>query len=252
MNNPVQLDKHYTESELVALYELQNPRGEDYDFYLNLAKQLSAKNIVDVGCGTGQLAREYSACGYEVTGVDPADAMLAYALQRSGASEITWIHGDASALPEHSFDLAVMTGNVAQIFLAEQDWIRTLTAIRRSLNAGGYVAFESRNPEARAWDDWTPEQTRTIVDTSLGEVESWLQLVSAAHGIVRFVMHCRISSSSKYHQVESELRFRTKAEISDSLTNCGLQVDRIYGDWHGGPLTRQSRCMVFVAQKNHS
>ena len=32
---------------------------------------------------------------------------------------ITWIHGDATRAPRASADLAVMTGNVAQVFLAD-------------------------------------------------------------------------------------------------------------------------------------
>ena len=35
---------------------------------------------------------------------------------------VTWIRGDATRAPRASADLAVMTGNVAQVFLADEDW----------------------------------------------------------------------------------------------------------------------------------
>lgn len=46
MSAPVVLDLYYTEPELVALYDQQNPRGEDYDFFIELVRRLTAKTVV--------------------------------------------------------------------------------------------------------------------------------------------------------------------------------------------------------------
>jgi ubiquinone/menaquinone biosynthesis C-methylase UbiE len=54
-----------------------------------------------------------AARGLDVTGVDPAAGSLAYALTRPRAGQVTWIHGDATALPGMGVDLSTMTGNVA-------------------------------------------------------------------------------------------------------------------------------------------
>jgi hypothetical protein len=41
---------------------------------------------------------------------------------------VTWVHGDATSLVglEAAADLAVMTGNVAQVFVSDEDWYATL------------------------------------------------------------------------------------------------------------------------------
>ena len=112
----VKLDLHYVDPRLVALYDLENSSRADTDFYLNLATELEARRILDLGCGTGVLAREFAGPGREVTGIDPAPAMLSFARQQPGAEQVRWIEGDSTSLGKPDADLLVMTGNVAQVF----------------------------------------------------------------------------------------------------------------------------------------
>src|SRR4051812_49120790 len=106
------LDQHYVDPRLVEFYDIENPRGADTDFYLGLAAELDAHRILDLGCGTGLLTRELAIPGRNVTGVDPAAAMLAFARRQPGAGRVQWIEGDASALGTPEANLLVMTGNV--------------------------------------------------------------------------------------------------------------------------------------------
>ncbi len=146
------LDLHYVDPRLVALYDHDNPRGADTDFYLQLAADINAHRIVDLGCGTGLLTRELATSEREVIGVDPAPAMLAVARSQPGAEHVQWIAGDSIAIGTPEADLAIMTGNVAQIFLEDEQWATTLRDIHAALRPGGYLAFESRNPADRAWE----------------------------------------------------------------------------------------------------
>lgn len=60
--------------------------------------------------------------GHTVVGVDPAGASLEVARSKGGAGQVRWIHGEATTLPKLHADLATMTGNVAQVFPADDDW----------------------------------------------------------------------------------------------------------------------------------
>lgn len=80
----MELDAHYVEPRLVALYDRANPRGIDTDFYLTLGAERAARRIIDLGCGTGTLTCELALSGHEVIGVDPAPAMLAVARKTRG------------------------------------------------------------------------------------------------------------------------------------------------------------------------
>jgi len=91
------VDRLFSDAALVELYDVLCPweqRG-DLDFYLELV--MSAKAVLDVGCGTGALlhrAREIGHAG-RLCGLDPANAMLDVARTRS---DIEWIHGDLDAV----------------------------------------------------------------------------------------------------------------------------------------------------------
>jgi hypothetical protein len=93
----------------------------------------------------------------------------------AGADRVRWIIGDAMRLPPLSVDLATMTGNVAQVFLTEDEWGATLRSIRAALAPGGRLIFETRNPDRQAWLDWTRERSHAHTDIhGVGVVESWV------------------------------------------------------------------------------
>lgn len=247
----MKLDLHYVDPRLAELYDRDNPRGADTDFYLGLATDLDARRILDLGCGTGLLTRELAAVeGRDVVGVDPAPAMLAVARRQSGADRVRWVEGDARALGTQEADLLVMTGNVAQIFLDDAEWADTLHAIYAALRPGGHLAFESRNPDDHAWERWTRDATYERTDSPFGPMECWLELVQVGNGRVRFEGRNIFTASGEIVIASSELRFRSQAELTASLLDAGFTVEHVYGDWDRGPVTSASRVMVFIAARS--
>ena len=245
----MELDRHYLDPRLVDLYDIENPRGADTDFYLALAERLSAHTIVDLGCGTGLLTRELATPSRRVIGADPSPAMLAYARRQPGAERVEWIEGDSSALGAPAADLAVMTGNVAQIFLDDAAWAATLRNLHAALRPGGHLAFESRNPDDRAWERWNRANTYGRLESPHGPVETWIDLIEVVGSRVRFVGHNVFDATGERISTSSKLRFRTRDEIVGSLIEAGFSVEHTYGDWQGQPLSSASRAMVFVARR---
>ena len=52
---------------------------EEYQFYKELLDKHAARNILEIGCGTGQLAKRFLKDGYTYTGIDVSMPMLEYA-----------------------------------------------------------------------------------------------------------------------------------------------------------------------------
>lgn len=68
----MKLGKHYVNSPLGELYDMENTRGADTGFYVCLASDLNACTILDLGCGdgTGLLTCELAADSRCVIGVE--------------------------------------------------------------------------------------------------------------------------------------------------------------------------------------
>lgn len=243
------IDRHYTDPRLASIYDAENAGRHDTDFYLDLAAELEAERVVDLGCGTGVLACDRAARGHQVTGIDPAAAMLQIAAARPGASAVTWIHGTASDLPASAFDLVVMNGHVAQVFVDDEEWRETLRQIRRSLVPGGWFAFETRNPDMEPWRAWNRVDSfqTFLARDSLPAFDSWVEVAAVIDGRVDIVGHTEFHDPEEEHVVASTLRFRTRAEIEADLDTAGLAVITPYGTWTAGPLQPDSREMIFVA-----
>nr|WP_281242125.1 class I SAM-dependent methyltransferase [Ruania alba] len=184
--------------------------------------------MLDVGCGTGTFATMLAARGHEVVGVDPAGASLDVARTKPHADRVRWLHGDAPAarreLPDLRVDLVTMTANVAQVFVTDEAWEENLHAIAALLNPGGHLVFETRVPERRAWQSWNAEDSFHAADVpGIGRVESWHELLDVRGETVTFRSHTRFPDGVTI-PAESTLRFRSREQVTASLTECGFTV----------------------------
>jgi SAM-dependent methyltransferase len=165
--------------------------------------------------------------GIDVTGVVPAEASLAVARSKPGADRVQWLHGAAEDLPDLEADLAVMTGNVAQVFLEDAGFEATLRAARRALRRGAFLVFEVRDPARRAWEGWTPEHTRSRIETPSGAVESWCEVTDVSLPFVSFRWTYLFEGDGSTDTSDSTLRFRERPEVEAALARGGLTVREV-------------------------
>ena len=69
---------------------------------------------------------------------------------------------------------------------------------------------------------------------------------------MRFEGHTIFGATGELLVASSELRFRSQAQLTDSLISSGFTVEHVYGDWQRGPLAGTSRVMVFVARRGRA
>ena len=110
--------------------------------------------VLDVCCGTGDLALAASEAGGRVTGLDFSAPMLERA--RGKSSGIEWIEGDALALPfaDGSFEAVTIGFGLRNLPNVE----RGLAELRRALRLGGRLAIleitRPRGPLAPFYRFW--------------------------------------------------------------------------------------------------
>ena len=174
-------DPIFSNPRLVKIYDAFDSNRDDLLPYVELVKEHKASKVTDLGCGTGVLALRLVEDGVDVTGVDPAKASIDIAKSKPNANKANWVVGGASALVAESADLVVMTGNVAQAIVEPEQWDETLRNVRSALKPGGHLIFETRNPDARAWEEWNKEESfQSIPVHGLGLVDGWVELTKVA------------------------------------------------------------------------
>lgn len=236
-------DAIFSHPRLAAVYDAFDSDRDDLALYLDLADELQARSVLDVGCGTGCLAPQLAASGRSVVAVDPAEASLRVAKAKPGADQVTWIQGGVSALPTRSLDLAVMTGNVAQVFLGDDEWAHALRVIARALRPGGYLAFETRRPEYRAWLEWATQTSPVVMNIAgVGTVQRRLEVTAVALPVVSFRYTYQFDGAILTS--DSTLRFCGRSEVESDLTAHGFRVI----DVRDAP-DRPGREFIFVAER---
>lgn len=244
------IERQFTEDRLAALYDRFYPptQRDDFAFYLPLV--LSARTVLDVGCGTGALLRLAREAGHtgRLCGLDPAAGMLSQARQRS---DIEWVHGDvASAGWEGTFDLIVMTGHAFQEFVEDAEIRAALVAIRAALSDGGRFAFETRNPLDRAWERWPTAYSGEVTDATGATVRCMYQVASSAEGDVVHSVSTFTSPDWDAPEVSrGALRFLAATTLAAFLADTGLTIEAQFGDWTRAPLTERSPEIITIARK---
>ena len=238
-------DAHFEVPRLAEIYDPLDPDRRDLDAYTAMAGEFGARTVLDIGCGTGTLACLLAGRGLEVTAVDPAAASLEVARRKPGAGHVRWVHTDAAALPPVRADLATMTGNVAQVFVTDEEWVAVLGAVHEALRPGGRLVFESRDPAQQAWLGWNRGQTyRRAVISGVGPVQTWIDLTRVEGDLVSFRTTFVFDSDDAVLTSNSTLRFRSRGELADSLTKADLVVDEV----RDAP-DRPGLELVFIARK---
>ena len=253
--SPEQLDGRYGDpvpdaifahARLARVYDAFDGDRDDLAAYLEIAEELAARRVLDVGCGTGSLAILLARSRHTAVGVDPAEASLEVAKSKAHAASVTWIHGDATEVPALDADLATMTGNVAQVFLTDNDWAQALRSIHAALRPNGYLVFETRRPERRAWEEWAADTEPVTLDIpDSGQVERRLAVTDVSLPFVSFRYTYRFLADGAVVTSDSALRFRSRDEVESSLAANGYRTL----DIREAP-DRPGREFVFIAERS--
>lgn len=218
-------DAIFTHPRLAPIYDAFQQERDDLTAYLGIADEFGADHVLDVGCGTGCLAILLADSGRTVVGVDPAEASLEVAKSKDPTGRITWVHGDATTVPALGADLAMMTGNVAQVFLTDDGWTQTLQGIHAALRPGGHLVFETRRPERRAWEEWAADTAPVPLDIpGIGPVEQRFEVTDVSPPLVSFRYTYRFLADGAVVTSDSTLRFRDRDEVETSLVTHGYRV----------------------------
>ena len=114
---------------------------KEFDFYDAILDRNNCHKILEVGCGSGMLARRFIKNGYDYLGLDLSDEMLDIA--RSEVKSNRFIQCDMRDISfNNQFDAVLITGRSIAYVIENQGILDTLKGIHKSLKPGGIFIFD--------------------------------------------------------------------------------------------------------------
>lgn len=127
---------------------------------LAMIPEVDGKRVLDIGCGMGQHAKQYSDMGAEsVLGIDISEKMLEYAKEHFHAKNITYRQMALEDICQIDEQFDLITSSLA--FDYAEDLDKLMKNIYGLLKYGAHFVFSMSHPMATAWDGQYDRYTRT-------------------------------------------------------------------------------------------
>ncbi len=114
---------------------------DESKFYSEILKANQCSRVLEIGCGTGNLASRLMENGFRYAGLDLSDEMLAIARREYPNGE--FVKGDMRdfVLPK-KFEAAIITGRTISYLLSNKDVYVSFLNICKHLNSKGILCFD--------------------------------------------------------------------------------------------------------------
>lgn len=132
----------------------------DFLRFKSILKKYRCKSLLELGCGSGNLAPYFLSAGYQYTGLDIAQAMLAIA--RKETPDARFIQSDMRRFSlRKKVDAVLVTGRSFSYMTRNQDMLDALEAIHKALKPKGILIFDNFEA-ARIFTNFQPRLREDI------------------------------------------------------------------------------------------
>lgn len=237
----------------------------DQAFYLDYARAAEGK-ILELGCGTGRLLIPIAAAGYEITGLDLSEYMLArcrktLANQPSEVQARTRIvRGDMTDFDlGETYALITVPFRAFQHLLPVEEQLACLQCAHRHLLPGGRLILDLFQVNLRYLID--PESANEKQDFA-GVALPGGRTLRRTHRIAGWHRAEQYNDIEMIYYVEHPdghterlvqafpFRYFFRYEVEHLLARCGFGVAALFGSFDRRPLGDDSPEMIFVAAKS--
>src|SRR4051812_31037801 len=124
-----------------AMYQTFVDYDEEYTFYNNLIQENKGSSILEIGSGTGNLAKRFNQNNQNYQGLDYSDDMIAIARQRN--KDCSFTQGDMRNFKLNTlFDAILITGRSTSYLITNDDMNMTFDSLYKNLNDDGIIIFD--------------------------------------------------------------------------------------------------------------
>ena len=230
------------------LYPLLYPHRDDASARREIAALIKTLNVpqgtltLDIACGAGRHLRAMLDAGLDAYGVDLSGPLLARAIgERELAGRV--IQTDVRRLPfANQFDFATNLFTSFGYFPNDAQNAAAMARMTGVLKPGGRFVID------HAHEPWVlahlVEHDRRELAGLTVESRRWIE-----DGRMKKDMMIT-DRRSRTEVIHENVQLFSLDKMSDLLGRCGIQVDGVFGDFDGSPLTAESSRMICTG--NHA
>ncbi len=221
-------------STMAEIYHEMYQHTFDYDkefsFYDSILKNNGCNKILEIGCGTGMLARRFLEKGYDYLGLDLANEMLEIA-RREVKSDRFIQYDMRNLLFNDQFEAALITGRSIAYVIENQGILDTFKGVHNSLKNDGLFVFGvfDANQIFDNFDDF--EQDIKLKDKNVRRI-SHLERNFSTGWTWDWLAKYIVEQEGKIHEYEDKttLRAFTRDEIALFMKLTGFRIEQLIDD----------------------
>jgi SAM-dependent methyltransferase len=225
--------RHYTEARTRS----------ELDFIVSQLRVDPGQRVLDVGCNSGRHTRALAARGYDVTGVDAEPQAIEIAKEMAAGLPAEFLCLDAAAMELDGFDAALCVGTSLGFHETDEGDQAQLDAIARALVPGGAFFLEITSLFAQEYGAGARQTWERLGDVLVFDRGMFDPLTCRAHHVTEY----RDGTRSLIR--EERYRVYAPPEVVKMLRLAGFEIERVYGDFGGGPFTLRSGPFIAVCRK---
>lgn len=224
----------------------------DYIHRITQHLKFQFESVLDLACGTGNVAIEFARRGYMVVGVDKSEAMIREALRKVEMQP--WLNAgfycqDISRLLLPSqFDLAVCLFDSLNYITEPDALVGAFKATLRALKGGGYFIFDMNSEYALEANLFTQDN----LDTDDRLKYFWVSSYDRERKLCRVDMYFQVEredgSLLRFKEVHYQRAYSID-EVVSYLTDAGFRCVHIFDAYTFNPPRRRSTRIYYIAQR---
>jgi SAM-dependent methyltransferase len=208
-----------------------------------LARHAGAGPALELGIGTGRIARPLAARGIEVHGIEISRVMIEQLKATLGGLPIRAMHGSIVDFePPRRYPLVYCSMNTFFFLTTREVQERAFATIARALNDDGvFIVDNSVLPHP---DHARAGQKSEIIELTADSVTLQFSLHNAAEQTLEYQRVVLGASGVVLHPWV--LRYALPDELDEMAAQSGLRLRTRWADWDGEPFTQKSRRHISV------
>lgn len=248
LSNEKWFEEWFDRDEYKLVY--QHRDGDEADRVVSLIESLAAPDpgskILDVGCGRGRHAIRLAARGFEVTGLDLSMRSIEEAktaAERAGKRVQFEVADMRNPFCNGCFDGVVNLFTAFGYFRHMIDHQRALTAMATAIRPGGWFVQDFLNADYVS-EHLVPHDTRTTNGMRIDQ-RRWIE-----NGRINKRIEIVDVKTRKESAFDESVQLFDVSSLERLHRHAGLEVERIVGDYDGGPLTPCSPRLIMLSRRS--